>query len=100
MGHLDDFVELVRSVGAKKMILDGSFVTVKENPADIDLILVLPESFDTTSSEARILLDSRVQYNIHLFPVREGDHEFVQHWIEFFGHDRDAVPRGLVEVFL
>ena len=43
--HLDNFVELVRSVGAKKLILEGSFVTAKENPADIDVILVLPDTF-------------------------------------------------------
>lgn len=100
LANLDDFLELVRSVGAKRLILDGSFVTVKEDPADIDLILVLPDSFDTTTREARILLESRVQFNIHLFPVRERDDEFVQHWIAFFGQDRNAVPRGLVEVNL
>ena len=44
--HLDNFLELVRSVGAQKLILDGSFVTAKENPADIDVILVLPDTFD------------------------------------------------------
>ena len=79
--HLDNFVELVRSVGAQKLILDGSFVTAKENPADIDVILVLPDTFDTTTREARILLESRIRFNIHLFPVRAGDDEFFQHWI-------------------
>ena len=98
--HLDNFVELVRNVGAKKLILDGSFVTAKENPADIDVILVLPDIFDATTREARILLESRIRFNIHLFPVREGDDEFLQHWIAFFGHDRNGVPKGLVEVFL
>lgn len=98
--HLDNFVELVRSVSAKKLILDGSFVTDKENPADIDVILVLPDTFDTRTREARILLESRIRFNIHLFPVREGDNEFFQHWIAFFGHDRNGVPKGLVEVSL
>ena len=99
--HLDNFLELVRSVGAQKLILDGSFVTAKENPADIDVILeLLPDTFDTTTREARILLESRIRFNIHFFPVREGDDEFFQHWTAFFGHDRNGVPKGLVEVLL
>ena len=98
--HLNNFVELIRSVDAKRLIVDGSFVTAKENPADIDVILVLPDTFDTTTREARILLESRIRFNIHLFPVREGDNEFFQHWIGFFGHDRDGAPKGLVEVSL
>ena len=98
--HLDDFVELVRSVGAKKLILDGSFVTAKQTPAGIDVILVLPDTFDTTTRDARILLESRIRFNIHLFPVRAGDDEFFQHWVTFFGHDRNGVPKGLVEASL
>ena len=98
--HLDNFVELARSVGAQKLILDGSFVTAKENLADIDVILVLPDTFDTTSREARILLESRIRFNSHFFPVREGDDEFFQDWVVFFGHDRNGAPKGLVEVSL
>lgn len=69
--HLDNFVELVRSVSAKKLILDGSFVTGKENPADIDVILVLPDTFDTTTREARILLESRIRFSIHFLCEKE-----------------------------
>lgn len=97
---LYDFVQVARRVGAKRLILDGSFVTNKENPVDIDAILVVPDNFDTTSPEAHILLESKIRFNIHLFPVREGDEEFFQQWINFFGYDRNSEPKGLVEVFL
>ena len=98
--NLDNFVTVAHRVGAKKLILDGSFVTDKESPGDIDAILVVPENFDTTTPEAHLLLDSHLRFNIHLFPVREGDDEFFQQWITFFGHDRNREPRGLVEVLL
>ena len=59
-----------------------------------------PDAFDTTTREARILLESRIRFNLYLFPVREGDDEFFQHWVAFFGHDRNGAPKGLVEVLL
>ncbi len=93
-------MKIARRVGAKKLILDGSFVTGKENPADIDAILVVPDNFDTIAREAHILLESQIRFNIHLFPVQEGDEESFQQWVKFFGHDRSNEPTGLVEVLL
>jgi hypothetical protein len=93
-------VNVARKVGASRLILDGSFVTDKEEPNDIDAILVVPDNLDTTTREVHILLESKIRFNIHLFSVRESDEEFFQQWIEFFGHDRNGDPRGLVEVLL
>lgn len=98
--NLYDFVNVARKVGANRLILDGSFVTDKEEPNDIDAVLVTPDNLDTTTREVRILLESKIRFNIHLFPVRESDEESFQQWVEFFGHDRDGEPRGLVEVLL
>lgn len=98
--NLYDFVNVARKVGASRLILDGSFVTDKEEPNDIDAILVVPDNLDTTTREVHILLESKIRFNIHLFPVRESDEEFLQQWIEFFEHDRNGEPRGLVEVLL
>jgi len=97
---LYDFVKVARRVGAKKLILDGSFVTGKESPADIDAILVVPDNFDTITREAHILLESPIRFHIHIFPVQEGDEESFQQWVKFFGHDRSDEPKGLVEVLL
>ena len=98
--NLHNFVNVARKVGAIKLILDGSFVTDKKEPNDIDAILVVPDDFNTTTREAHILLESKIRFNIHLFPVRKNDNEFLQQWIEFLGHDRNGEPRGLVEVLL
>ncbi len=100
LGNLNDFVDVAREVGASKLILDGSFVTDKEEPNDIDAILVVPDNLDTTTCEVHILLESKIRFNIHLFPVRESDEESFQQWIKFFGHDRNGERKGLVEVLL
>lgn len=39
------WIELARSVGAPRLIIDGSFVTSKEEPNDIDAIIRLPGEF-------------------------------------------------------
>lgn len=97
--NLHEFVNIARKIGASRLILDGSFVTDKE-PNDIDAILVVPDNLDTTTREVHILLESKIRFNIHLFPVQESDEEFLQQWIKFFGRDRNGEPRGLVEVLL
>lgn len=98
--NLYNFVDIIRRACASRLILDGSFVTNKKSPSDIDAILVMPDDFDTTSNEARVILESHTRFNIHLFPVQESENEFLRQWIEFFGYDRNGEPKGLVEVLL
>src|SRR5438093_1567574 len=46
-GRLEEFVaEMRRSAMIRELILDGSFVTAKAVPNDIDLIVVMPPGWD------------------------------------------------------
>jgi hypothetical protein len=38
-------IELGRQVGARRWLVDGSFVTAKEEPGDSDMVILLPEDF-------------------------------------------------------
>jgi hypothetical protein len=50
MAKLSQYVEHVKESGvAKYLIIDGSFVTSKEEPGDIDILMVLDESTDLAS---------------------------------------------------
>lgn len=75
-------------------------MTDKEIPGDIDAILVIPDELNTASPEARVLYEADIQFSIHLFIVRERDTNWLHRWLEFFGHDRNDEPKGLVEVTL
>jgi len=33
------------SIGAKRLLVDGSFVTARENPYDVDTVIFLPQDF-------------------------------------------------------
>src|SRR3954447_14908869 len=43
--RLRRWLELGRQVGAQRLLVDGSFVTAKEEPHDIDSVFFLPEDF-------------------------------------------------------
>ena len=40
------WTELARQIGAKRLLIDGSFVTKKEDPNDIDAVILLPPDFE------------------------------------------------------
>lgn len=84
----------------ERFLLDGSFVTTKESPEDFDCILVIKEAFDFKSPEASKLKFSKELFNGHIVFIMEKDIKELNQFIGFFGHDRDGIPKGLVEVIL
>src|SRR5437773_7825005 len=39
------WIELARLVRARRLLIDGSFVTSKQEPNDIDAVILLPDDF-------------------------------------------------------
>lgn len=84
----------------EKFLLDGSFVTAKEVPEDLDCILIVKDEFDFDSSEAKQLLAAEKLFKAHLFTFLENDGVRYRKLIDFFGHDRERKTKGLVEVII
>ena len=82
----------------KHIILDGSFVTSKESPADIDCIMIIENDFRFTPEIVEKLCDSKKLYNIHLFMFEEKNIESYREILNFFSKDRDLKPKGIIEV--
>jgi hypothetical protein len=86
-------------------LIDGSFVTAKEAPNDVDAVVLLPGDFERqveNGIEAAIALEE-------MLLTREPEEIFAaedqgdwNEWVEFFGRTREADGRrkGLVEVHL
>ncbi|QDU87520.1 hypothetical protein Pla175_08820 [Pirellulimonas nuda] len=99
------WIELAREVEAKRMLIDGSFITAKSEPDDVDAVVWLPLDFESqvaTGSEGateleQMLLTRRPE---ELFAAE--DETDWQEWIKFFSRTREADGRrkGLVEVAL
>lgn len=46
MVRVSKWLALARNVGATRFLLDGSFVTQKEEPGDVDAVCFLPDDFE------------------------------------------------------
>jgi hypothetical protein len=85
----------------KRIILDGSFVTSKESPGDIDCIMIIENDFRFTPEIVEELSNSKrlyELYNIHLFMFEEKNTKSYREILNFFSKDRDLKPKGIIEV--
>lgn len=100
-----NWLSLARAVKARRILLDGSFVTAKEEPGDVDAVILLPKDFRDQlhgdNPEAHKL--------VKMFLTREPKELFAAEdeedwwgWFEFFSRTREATGRrkGLIEVIL
>jgi hypothetical protein len=96
---------LARAVKAVRLLLDGSFVTGKEDPGDIDAVVLLPRDFreqlrEGVAEAVRLQAMFVTREPQELFPAE--DEEDWWGWYEFFSRTRSSNGRrkGLIEVTL
>jgi hypothetical protein len=103
--RLRRWIELARDVGGKRFLVDGSFVTAKANPDDVDAVILLPQNFEEQVLEG---VNSAMELDEMLL-TRRPEEIFAAEdeidwndWIEFFSRTREADGRrkGLVEIAL
>lgn len=93
--------------------VNGSFITNKINPNDIDLVnLIQAEIFAIKNAEIAKFLTkygSKDLYKVdgYCIPIyKENDErseltkEYVKYWRKWFGHDRSRNPKGIIQLNL
>lgn len=104
--QLESFVNEARSSGVVAWLLvDGSFVTSKPDPGDIDLVVVLPSDHDFTAELRPVaynVISKRRVRRRHKFDIlvaAEGTPE-LQRYIEFFQEvkQQPGVRKGVLRV--
>lgn len=103
--RLRRWLELAREVGARRLLIDGSFVTAKENPDDIDAVILLPHDFERyveLGNEAAIELEEMLLTRRPEEIFAAEDEVDWNEWFEFFSRTRevDGRRKGLVEIVL
>lgn len=95
-------VKELRDRGADRIWIDGSFVTDKERPRDIDVVYrpgpgVNPATWNDILAPGRAR-DLKKRHKIELFkhPLQVWDRGRPQPIEEFFQIDRNDVPKGIV----
>lgn len=103
--RLRRWIELARQVGARRLLVDGSFVTAKEEPNDIDAVVLLPLDFErqiAAGIEPALELEQMLltRHPEEIFAAE--DEADWSEWVEFFSRTREADGRrkGLVEIRL
>lgn len=104
------FLDQLRSTGIDyELWLDGSFLTEKSEPGDIDVaVLANPAKVNSLpvnhrATLERIFIDSHVtklRYLTHAFFVLADDQSGRAYWSRWFGHDRSGTPKGIVKLSL
>jgi hypothetical protein len=103
--RLRQWVALGRQVGATRLLIDGSFVTAKEEPHDIDSVILLPPDF-----HEQIMREYEPALELEgMLLTRQPEEIFAaedvtdwDEWVAFFSRTRESDGRrkGLVEIRL
>jgi hypothetical protein len=78
------------------MIIDGSFVTERLEPNDVDCVLLIGPEYPRDAQTHRALLSGLPFLDIQIVDG-EGFEKFMS---TIFAYDKRLCPRGLVEVIL
>jgi hypothetical protein len=103
--RLRRWLALARQTGVRRFLLDGSFVTAKPEPDDVDAVILLPDGFqdliDRHSEPALELEEMLVTRSPEELFAAEDDSDWLE-WVEFFSRTRESDGRrkGLVEITL
>jgi hypothetical protein len=106
---LEEALELMMSCGVVRAYLDGSFVTDKDRPNDIDGCYDLAE--DVTSEDLKRLApifppspsnrtEAKRRFGVDLFPAAATALGSGQPFLRFFQTDREGRERGVLSVEL
>ena len=99
------WIDLAQRVGVLRLLVDGSFVTGKDDPEDIDAVILLPVDFQEQIERG---IDSALELE-EMILTRRPEEIFAaedeadwNEWVDFFSRTREADGRrkGLVEVRL
>ena len=105
--RLERLVALARGTGHLfRIVVFGSFVTTKPDPNDVDVFLLMADSFDVSAAtgETRLLFDhlaAEAHFGASVFWLRrqaafDGEEAAVEYW----QIKRDGQRRGIVELDL
>lgn len=95
----------IRTGHLERFLVFGSFVTDKDAPGDLDVVLVMAETFrlEKAPREARVLFshaDADTRFGASVFWVRQGilPGAEMHGFLNFWQTRRDGAKRGIVEV--
>src|SRR5262245_40159183 len=94
MESLRWLVDLARRAGVRRVVVNGSFVTDKLEPNDVDCVLLVEAGFPLDASAEAELVAGLPFMNFELVDAEA----FGQFTERTYATDRNLVPKGMVEI--
>jgi hypothetical protein len=94
MESLRWLIDLARRAGALRIVVNGSFVSDKLEPNDVDCVLLIGPDFPRDASAEEELLEGLPFITLDLVDS-EGFDQLTE---RTFATDRNSIPKGMVEV--
>jgi hypothetical protein len=89
-------VELARRAGVQRLILNGSFVTDRLEPNDVDCVLLVGAEYPVDWAA-----DDELEAGLPFLDVKRVRADQFELFVQvIFATDRDNVPKGMIEVRL
>jgi len=106
--RLSHIYELAQRTGhLQRFVIFGSYVTAEPNPNDVDVVLVMDDTFclEECPNESRGLFNhalAQARYGASIFWIRPGllIEERIEDFIEYWQLKRDGSRHGIAEVIL
>src|SRR5262247_3848877 len=105
--QLRSLLALAQSTGhLARVFLWGSFVTSKEVPNDLDVLLVMDTEFvvEAIPAQAQVVFDhvqARLQFQADVFWTKASLNPQILHlWLDTYQTGKDFTRRGIVEVIV
>jgi hypothetical protein len=116
-GYKQHSIEIVGIVGNCEQYLDGSFVSNKNDPGDVDLVMLVDATVvDALPNDQKLKLKelvsgpaTKAKYMCDAYfcpvypaghPMSEASRAQRKYWLGEFGYDRNDIPKGIVHVKL
>jgi hypothetical protein len=89
-------VELSRRAGVQRLVINGSFVTDRLEPNDVDCVLLVGEKYPADAGA-----DEELEAGLPFLDMKRVRAEQFELFIQvIFATDRDNTPKGLIEILL
>jgi hypothetical protein len=93
---LTDFIVTVKQLGfVQEIAIDGSFITAKREPDDVDLVVLTPGIYQLDGEPFLVAEGVDLLIMDVLFAHDQFDY---QQWLIFFSKKRNTTPKGLIHL--
>jgi hypothetical protein len=103
--RMRELLALIKSTGQlDRIFVWGSFVSAKESPNDLDILLLMKETFqlERICEDSKVIFDhvaARIRFHIDIFWSKSTIGEKTLHlWLDTYQIAKDFKRRGIVEV--